>query len=69
MSNIQEKFGEKVRNIRKKKKYSQEVLASKSALHRTYISDIERGGRNISLKNMEKIAKALEVSINELIQD
>ena len=66
MVDIQEKFGQKIKELRKQKKLSQERLASKSGLHRTYISDIERGSRNVSLKNIEKIAKALNVSMINL---
>ncbi len=62
MVDIQKKFGDKLRELRKQKGFSQEELAFKSALHRTYISDIERGSRNVSLKNIEKIAKALGIS-------
>jgi transcriptional regulator with XRE-family HTH domain len=42
------------------------VLAERAGLHRTYIGDIERGARNLSLENIEKIAKALQISISEL---
>lgn len=61
MVDIQKQFGGKIRNLRKGKGISQEELAFRSGLHRTYISDIERGARNVSLKNIEKIAKALGV--------
>ncbi len=60
-------FGEKVREIRKEKGLSQEELAHKADLHRTYIGMIERAEKNITLLNIEKIAKALEVNIKELI--
>lgn len=66
MTNIQKKFGDKIRDLRKQKGLSQEELAFKAGLHRTYISDIERGSRNVSLKNIEKIAKALGVSLKTL---
>jgi transcriptional regulator with XRE-family HTH domain len=66
MINIQKKFGNKLQEIRKQKGLSQEKLAFKSGLHRTYISDIERGARNLSLINIEKIAKALGISIKSL---
>lgn len=67
MSDIRIKFGQKIKDIRKKKELSQEELASKSGLHRTYISDIERGDRNVSLKNVEKLAKALGLKPSELL--
>lgn len=68
MTNIQKKFGEKLKETRTQKGLSQEKLAFKSGLHRTYISDIERGARNVSLVNIEKIAKALGISNSELLK-
>lgn len=67
MADIRIKLGNKVKQIRQKKTLSQEELAFESGLHRTYISDIERGSRNVSIKNIEKIAKALGVSLKELM--
>jgi len=67
MADIKKALGDKVKKIRQKKKFSQEDLAFESGLHRTYISDIERGSRNVSIKNIEKIAKALNVSLKELM--
>ena len=64
--NILIKFGERVREIRKKRELSQEELAHKADLHRTYIGMIERAEKNITLINIEKIANALEVNIKEL---
>lgn len=61
------KFGERVREIRKEKGISQEELAHKADLHRTYIGMIERAEKNITLINIDKIAKALEVEIKELL--
>ena len=60
------KFGQKIRDLRISKNYSQEVLADKANLHRTYIGMIERGEKNITLVNIEKIAKALEVNLKFL---
>ncbi|MGQ0793162.1 MAG: helix-turn-helix domain-containing protein [Deltaproteobacteria bacterium] len=57
------KFGQKVREERARLGLSQEELASRAGVHRTYIGMIERAEKNITLKNIEKIAKALEVSI------
>lgn len=64
---ILEKFGEKVREERLKQGLSQEELATKAGVHRTYIGMIERAERNITLGNMEKIAKALGLSVNKLL--
>jgi transcriptional regulator with XRE-family HTH domain len=59
-------FGDKVREIRKEKGLSQEELSYKAELHRTYIGMIERAEKNITLTNIEKIAKALDVDIKKL---
>lgn len=58
--------GERIRTIRKEKNYTQEFLAEKADIHYTYISDIERGERNISLETLEKVILALEVSAVEV---
>ena len=63
------KFGQKVRAVRKLKSLSQEALADRSELDRTYIGGVERGERNISLINIEKIAKALGVEIKDLFDN
>lgn len=60
------KFGEKVRELRRLKGISQEELADRANLHRTYIGMIERAEKNITLINIEKIANALEVKISDL---
>jgi len=61
-------FGNKVSKLRKDLNLSQEELAFKSGLHRTYVGMIERAERNITLLNIEKIAKGLGVSIDELFR-
>lgn len=61
------KFGERVRKIRKEKGLSQEQLSFEADLHRTYIGMIERAEKNITLINIERIAKALKVSLNDLL--
>lgn len=66
---ITKKFGEKIRQIRKQQKMSQNELAEKSGLHRTYIGSVERGERNITLINADKIALALSVKLFELLKD
>jgi len=60
-------FGEKVRLIRKDLHLSQDELADLCGLHRTYIGAVERGERNITLLNAEKIADALQVSLSTLV--
>ena len=62
-------FGKNVRNIRRLKGLSQEELAFKANLHRTYIGMIERAEKNITLLNIEKIAKALDIDIKDLIKN
>jgi transcriptional regulator with XRE-family HTH domain len=59
-------FGERVRKLRKEKGFSQEELAHKAQVHRTYIGMIERAEKNITLINIEKIAKALETKVTKL---
>ena len=58
--NIKEKFGSKVKELREQKGFSIEFLANISNVDRTYISDIEKGKRNVSIEIMEKIILALE---------
>ena len=67
-STILRRFGDRVKNLRKSKGWSQEELAKRAGLHRTYIGSIERNERNVSLINIERIAKALEVKIEALIK-
>jgi transcriptional regulator with XRE-family HTH domain len=62
------KFGNKVRQLRLSKNLSQEVLAEKSGLHRNYIGMVERGERNPSLINIEKLANSLEISLTDLFK-
>lgn len=65
---IKKKFGMRVKILRKSKGISQEFLAERAQLDRTYIGGIERGERNVSLINIEKIAKALDIEIDELFK-
>jgi transcriptional regulator with XRE-family HTH domain len=65
---IRKTFGKRVRNLRKSKGYSQESFADAAGLHRTYIGSIERGEQNVSLDNIERIAKALKIQITELFE-
>lgn len=62
----QQKLGKKLRTLRTDAGLSQERLGEITGLDRTYISGIERGVRNPSLRNIEKLARALKVSVSEL---
>jgi transcriptional regulator with XRE-family HTH domain len=65
-SEILIQFGKRVRQLRKEKGFSQEELAHRADVHRTYIGMIERAEKNITLINIEKIANALETKIENL---
>jgi len=66
---LQQAFGRAVRRRREALGISQEELADRAGLHRTYIGDVERGERNISLVNIVKLAKALRVRAGALLED
>ncbi len=61
-------FGKRVRELRLKRKWSQERLAEESGLHTTYISGIERGKRNLGIENVVKLARALKVEAGQLFK-
>ncbi len=61
-------FSRNLKKHRLEKMLSQEELADLSGLHRTYVSAVERGIKNISIDNMEKLAKALDADIRELLK-
>lgn len=67
-NSIQIQFGKKVRELRLERGYSQEAFAFECGLHRTYIGCIERGEKNVTITNIEKIAKALKVDIGHLFK-
>lgn len=62
------KFGNKVREKRLELGLSQEKLATLAKVHRTYIGMIERAEKNITLENIEKIAKALDIAVDKLLK-
>ncbi|OYU82486.1 MAG: transcriptional regulator [Flavobacterium sp. BFFFF2] len=68
-SNILEKFGDNLKQLRKVKGISQEQLAEKANMHRTYIGMIERAEKNITLLNIAKIANALDTKIANLFDE
>jgi len=59
-------FGERVRRARERLGWSQDELASRSALHRTYVGAIERGERNVSVLNIRRLAEALRIKPSAL---
>lgn len=61
-------FGLYVRSLRQNKHMNQEELAERCHLDRTYISGIERGKRNVSLVNLQRISKALEIPMSDLMK-
>ena len=63
------KFGEKVREERVKQNLSQEELAARAGVHRTYIGMLERAEKNITLENIEKITKALNVKLSDFFRN
>jgi len=68
MKTIQEQFGSRVRDLRKKRGWTQEQLAEAAGRHWTYIGGIERGERNITLQVVADLARALDVDIKELFR-
>lgn len=63
---IRERFGFAVKTRREELGMTQEVLADKAGIHRTYLSDVERGSRNLSLINIEALSKALDLKLSAL---
>ena len=66
---ITEKIGLRIKELRTEAGFSQQELSYRSDIDRTYITQVENGKRNISINNIEKIAKALNVSLKELFND
>ncbi|TWT38941.1 helix-turn-helix domain-containing protein [Blastopirellula retiformator] len=66
-ADILKRFGQRVRELRKEQGYSQEGFAYECELDRTYIGGIERGERNVALKNIERIAETLGITVAELM--
>jgi len=64
---LQAAFGQALRTFRKTRGLTQEGLAERANLHRTYVGDVERGERNVSLLNIARLARALSVSMAELV--
>jgi len=69
MSALQARFGRAVRRLRQQAGYSQESFADAVKVHRTYMGSVERGETNISLQSIERIAKALNLSVSALFSE
>lgn len=67
-TDIRVRFGFAIRTLREARELTQEELAERSRIHRTYLSDIERGSRNVALINIERLAKSLSVNLEELFK-
>ena len=65
---VLKRFGARIRELRSAKGFSQEGFAAQCGLDRTYVGGIERGERNVALRNIELIAKALNLTISELMK-
>ena len=62
------RFGDNVRTLRRERQLSQEALAARAGVHRTYVGSVERGERNVSVLNIHSLAAALEVDPAELLR-
>lgn len=65
---IEQRFGMRIREIRHLQQLSQEELAFRCGLSKNYVSDVERGTRNITLKVIEKFARGLDISLSDLFR-
>lgn len=68
MEDIRPRFGQAIRERRKALRISQEKFGAMCGLHRTYISSTERGEKNISIVNIQRIARAFKISLAELFR-
>jgi len=66
MATLLERFGDRIRELRHQRRLSQEALAGRADLHRTYIGFVERAERNPTLETIEKLARGLDISLAEL---
>jgi transcriptional regulator with XRE-family HTH domain len=69
MSDIKNKIGQRLKELRNKRGISQEKFAFECGLDRTYIASIEKGRRNVSIINIEKLAFALNITLKEFFND
>jgi transcriptional regulator with XRE-family HTH domain len=66
---VRQRLAENLRRLRKEKGWSQEDYADRAGIHRTYVSDIERGSRNPTITVVEKLAQSLTVTASDLLAD
>ena len=64
---VRERLAKNLRSLRKQRGLSQEAFADEAGLHRTYVSDLERGGRNPTIVVIDKLASALGVKVSRLL--
>ena len=63
---VQTQFGQRLAELRRERRWSQERLAQRARLHRTYVGRVERGEQNISLENIARLARAFDLRISQL---
>jgi transcriptional regulator with XRE-family HTH domain len=68
MSALQQRIGQRIRQLREKRGLSQEEFADECELHRTYIGSVERGERNLTINSLHTIAKTLGITLSELLK-
>lgn len=68
MNNPKKIIGQNIRELRQERNWTQEQLAERCSIHRTYIGSVERGERNICLENILRIARAFDVSPKDLFE-
>lgn len=66
---MRERFGKRLQQVRREKGFTQETLADAIGIHRTYIGIIERGEQSVSLDNVYRIAKAMNIKLSELFEN
>ena len=68
MQDVQKRLGSKIAEMRRKRGFTQEGFAHECGFHRSYMGAVERGEKNITITQVEKIAQALKVSLSELLK-
>jgi len=69
MQDVQKKLGKKIAELRKKRGFSQEDFAHECGFHRSYMGALERGEKNVTIQMVERVAKALKISLAELFKN